>query len=405
MVNYEARINYVVFVSCAMGPISMLGSGLILLTVYRTKQIGGPKAINTYHRLLSGIAIFDMILSFAMRLGPLMIPSELEIPGAHGTTATCSFQGFLIQVGMGSFSYSASLMVYYVLVLRFKVRDTRMVKYFEPWLHGIPLLFHFATGILGFFWEIYNPQGIKCWVGTYPPGCEFSQDDDLYCERGEKYQHTFGLWFSVYPTLVVTGIIVICLCLVVFTVYKSHRASQQHVFRGSSSNRTQQDRIRLVVTQCLLYGFFFLNVTFWGSAALMLHLSGGTFDALGKHFWWASISMTLFPLQGLFYFLIFSRPRYLSIRRRSDIGGRWQALKQSVWEPEAAMSVVSMPLSTRVASSSRILNQNPADSLNGVKPKIVDDPLVESNVTNDAEVEQPPVESTINGTAIATVKD
>ncbi len=315
-----------------MGPLSILGSSLILLTVYRTKKISGPKAINTYHRLLSCIGIFDILFSIGLTLGPLPMPSNLGIPGAHGNTGTCSLQGFLLQVGYAKFAYSASLMIYYVLILRFRLRNSVMVKYVEPCLHAGPLLFHLITGTLGFFWEIYNPQSALCWVGVYPPYC--NDIEDVACERGEEHVEIFGMWMGVYPSLFYTGIIVCCLIVVIWTVTQKYLAGRQFSFQGSAPNRAQQERVRLVVTQSLLYGFFFLNVTFWGIAGTIVDLSGRQLDFLGEDFWLACITLSLFPLQGFFFFLIYIRPRYLTLRRRSNLG-RWRALIRSIWEPES----------------------------------------------------------------------
>lgn len=392
MVNYDARLKYLAFIPCAMGPLSILGSVLILLTLYRTKKILGSKAIHTYHRLLCGIAVFDIILSIAATMGTLMMPAELGIPGAHGNTGTCTFQGFLYQMGIGSFSYSASLMVYYVLVLRFNVSSAKMVKYFEPWLHAIPLIFHFTTGILGLFWEVYNPSGIRCWVGTYPPGCEYSQDDELDCERGGKHSEVFGLWLTTYATMFVTGIIIICLIIVISTVLQQHYASRQHVYPGSAPNRAQQDRVRLVVSQCLLYGIFFLNVVLWGVAATLMELAGETFDALGDDFWLASIASTLFPIEGFFYFLIYIRPRYLSLRQRSNNSslGRWQALKISIWEPEnvAAGALTNNVLPKSQKTFSELVNVKKSKPQEGVS----------SDVTRDRDQDAAVVESAIDDT-------
>lgn len=335
MVDYEKRVDFLIFVPCAMGPLSILGSSLLLLIVYRTKHIAGPKSINTYHRLLSGIAIFDIILSIGLTLGPLPVPSNLGTPGAHGNTASCTFQGFVLQVGYASFAYSTSLMIYYVLMLRFRIPDAVLVKYIEPWLHAGPLLFHLTTGFLGLSWEVYNPQSAICWVGVYPPGCDTSEE--VVCERGEEHVETFGLWMGVYPSLFYAGIIVLCLITVVWTVIQKSWASRQFVFQGSATNRAQQERIRLVITQSLLYGFFYLNVTFWGIAGTIVDMSGRQLDYLGQHFWLASITLTLFPLQGFFFFLIHIRPRYLLLRRRTNLG-RCRAFTQSIWEPESPLA-------------------------------------------------------------------
>jgi hypothetical protein len=338
MVNIEARINYLVFVGSAVAPLSILGSSLILLTIFRFRQKGEAK-LTTYHRLLMGIAIFDIILSTALTLGPLPIPEELGFPGGKGNTATCNFQGFFLQIGFASFAYSASLMIYYILVLRLRLREATIAKYVEPWLHGIPCSYHFSTGILGIFWEIYNPQGPKCWVAAYPPGCE--DVDPATCERGGEHERLFEIWLTVVPTMIYTGLIVLALLVVSCTVVQKYRASRRFFFQGSELNNSQQAKMRLVVTQSLLYGFFFLNIMLWGVMGTIFFLRGVEYDALGKHFWISALAQTLYPMQGFFYFLIYIRPRYLTLRRRHREDGRWRAFRAAVWEADMEKSTTS----------------------------------------------------------------
>jgi hypothetical protein len=148
MVNVDARINYLVFMPCVAAPVSIMGSFLILLTIYRSSQAGTK--MTTYHRLSMGISIFDIIFSIGFALGPLPMPHELGFPGAHGNIATCSFQAFLLQVGMASLSYSTMLMIYYVLMVCFNLTESTITKRAEPLFHAIPIFFHVGTGIAGF---------------------------------------------------------------------------------------------------------------------------------------------------------------------------------------------------------------------------------------------------------------
>jgi hypothetical protein len=157
MVNYDARLNYLIFFSCAVGPLSILGSSLILLSIRRAHSTHGVK-LTTYHRLLMGIATLDIFLSIALTLGPLPVPKELGFPGGHGNVSTCSFQAFLMQVGSGSFYYSAVIMVYYVLVVRYNMKEDYIAKWFEPWMHFLGLGFHFGTAIAGFPLDASTPS-------------------------------------------------------------------------------------------------------------------------------------------------------------------------------------------------------------------------------------------------------
>ena len=99
--------------------LSVIGSSVLLTTLFRTK--GARRKVHC--RLLVFISIFDLVFSVAYGLGPIPIPKEVPIPGASGTVATCSAQGFFRQWGGMSNNYLVMLMAYYVLVVRYNWPD------------------------------------------------------------------------------------------------------------------------------------------------------------------------------------------------------------------------------------------------------------------------------------------
>jgi hypothetical protein len=71
----------------------------------------------TFQRLLIGTATFDILFSFGWAFGPIPIPSSTGAYGAHGNQTTCTIQSLLLQFGTTSFAYSTCLMIYYALVI------------------------------------------------------------------------------------------------------------------------------------------------------------------------------------------------------------------------------------------------------------------------------------------------
>ena len=113
----------------------------------------------------------------------------------------------------------------------------------------------------------------------------------------------------------------------------------------------------MTITQCLLYGvsFLFYGVCWGAASALKAFVNGGTFEALGEHYWVSATINTLLPLQGLFFLLIYLRPRYLSIRsNNSETTTRWRALILAITQP-VAMSRASRRRSSLRASRSQSL--------------------------------------------------
>mmetsp|Transcript_31275 Transcript_31275/g.75626 ORF Transcript_31275/g.75626 Transcript_31275/m.75626 type:complete len:549 (-) Transcript_31275:904-2550(-) len=300
--------------------------------------------LTTYHTLLSGVAIFDIIFSTALAFGPLLIPSETGFVGAYGSTASCEVQGFMFQLGMGSFAYTTCLMLYYLLVIRYGVQDKRMTKYVEPWLHAIPITFHVSTAVAGLFLDVFNPQApLRCWVATYPTGCDpdwtATGDEDLdramECTRGAEYTDFFGTYLLVVPQLIYTTLCLLFLIVIAFTVWTQYRRSNRHRFSGSANTMSNSKRqMKMVITQCFLYGLAFLNVTVWGTMVTVLEdFADRQVNLISEQFWLGVLIHVFLPLQGLFFFLIYIRPRYLSLRRDDKDRGRWFAFYTAVFYP------------------------------------------------------------------------
>ena len=318
------RLQVVTFLPCSTATLSVAGSCLTLLTICRRRQ---KQRLAIYHRLLTGLAVMDLTSSTALALGPLPMPSEM--PWAAGTTATCSAQAFAIQLGSGSFCYSAMLFVYYVLVIRCNLSDAFIQQHnLERILHAVPIIVHGGTAVAGLWLKVYNPNSQFCWIGVWPMDC---QDDESSqpCLRGGPETDFFGLYFVTTPFLVWNGMILIGLLVVAGTVVVRFRASRRFAFDASAD---EDEKMREVVAQCLLYGIVFMNVMIWSTISTIYYLFGVSVESLERHFWMTVLAVFFFPVQGFFNFLIFIRPQYLYMRKRRG-RGRWAALWEAVWRP------------------------------------------------------------------------
>lgn len=346
------RVGAHTHVPRVMAGISIVGSSLTLLTIYRTRQSvhrgGGvttrgpssssvaPKKLSTYHRLLIGISVSDLLISAGLALGPVMQPPETEFPGARGSTEACTFQGALLQMGCASFLYSLMLMLYYVLVIRFNKRETWIRSKVEPWMHIIPILFYFSTAVAGAILEVFNPAVTHCWTAHYPPDCE--GDPLVECERGGDAVEFFGYWMVVYPLFAWDILLVLSLFIVALTVCQKYLKSRRFVPEGTRGIMNTEKQAKQVIAQALLYSLAFVNTMVWGSMGTIYALAGKQFETFGDHYWISCLAVTFFPLQGLFNFLIFIRPRYLRNREHLDDYGRLRSFWEAVWNPNATGS-------------------------------------------------------------------
>jgi hypothetical protein len=107
-----------------------------------------------YNQLMLGMSCFDVIYSIAWMFSTIPIPiynefgSENNIYGAVGNEATCTAQGFFLQLGLASIFFNVSLSLYYYLVIVQGWRAQRL-KTVRIWLFIGPMLAGFALAFGG----------------------------------------------------------------------------------------------------------------------------------------------------------------------------------------------------------------------------------------------------------------
>ena len=90
----------------------------------------GARLTSVYNRLLATISVMDIILALHHLMAPWALPHD-----GRGTWGTCVLQGSLGQFGFGECHFATGLGIYYLLVIRYNVREETLRKYFEPFLY------------------------------------------------------------------------------------------------------------------------------------------------------------------------------------------------------------------------------------------------------------------------------
>jgi hypothetical protein len=85
------------------------------------------------------------------------------------------------------------------------------------------------------------------------------------------------------------------------------------------------DMERQAGIQCILYGLFFANTFVW-SAILGALVAAGKFLVLDKMFAVLLLANIFYPLQGVFNFMVYLRPRYVEVRKANPLQTRVWAL-------------------------------------------------------------------------------
>jgi len=117
--------------------VSVLSSLTILYVVYRSER----QFRSVYHRIITGIAFFDLISSLAIALTTIPMPKDVIYPfegqRVYGTVETCEAQGFMITFGfLGSLCMSCGLSIFYASIIHFRMKDRKLRRCLEPTIHG-----------------------------------------------------------------------------------------------------------------------------------------------------------------------------------------------------------------------------------------------------------------------------
>lgn len=187
------------------GPISVISSSIIMCIILRSQT----KLSNSYHRIMIGMSVTDIILSSALSLSSL--PAPIETPDtwkALGDRSTCNAQGFFIMFGaIAAPTYFASLQLYYLCMIKYQTSSHNITQNVEPYLHVAPILIGLLAAIVPLVTNSINPGSRGyCWAQESPLHC---RDQNIECIRGKTavYQR---MVFLALP-LVVNMVLVITL--------------------------------------------------------------------------------------------------------------------------------------------------------------------------------------------------
>jgi hypothetical protein len=346
------------------GGLSFLFSLYIVQHVLRSKK----RRAKTYHRLLLGMSLCDMLASFfgfVLSTAPMPVGTTY---GAIGSFKSCDVAGTLNHAGnLATPLYNSSLATYYVCVLVLGYKEHELHRRIEPLLHLVPLACAWGTAIAGYWMNLYAAANWICWIAPYPPDCKDSYTfgaDEGTCVRGDNawlYRWAFlyaEVWFAI---LYVTA----AMALIYYTVLRVERSTDKyrHLNNPSSSSRRrslpkdslssifrrrQKQRISLikrkrqqskqVAHQALAYvGAFFLTWIFGTIARLMQQSK----EDVSKSYRPLLLLQTIFfPLQGFFNALVYLRPRFVQYReahkkkqeQQEDFNQSWcQFLCMAIW--------------------------------------------------------------------------
>ncbi|CAB9519194.1 expressed unknown protein [Seminavis robusta] len=152
------------------GLLSMWGSYNIIAMYCSSDP---TKRNNVYQRIMLGLSASDMLASFVLTLHPFMIPAATSQRAyASGTDATCSAMGFFQQLAFAEVWYNGMLSFFFLWKIKYSMSHEQMARR-EPWMHSLAIGFNLITATIGAALGMYGELvvGHFCWftgtMGTY----------------------------------------------------------------------------------------------------------------------------------------------------------------------------------------------------------------------------------------------
>jgi len=333
-----------------------------------------------FRRLIFGLSLSDVLLSFGLITGPFASPASDISPFGLGNQGTCSAQGFILHLSAYTVPmYTCALSYYYYCKLKCDMSDETFSRRIEWKAHGTCWLVGLSISIAALATETINTYstGTFCSYATFPADCR--EHPDLHDEcRGENTVFAFEMlmlaMFVLFQFCIIRNVsFMLRQILKRDRAFGATRTSSLRVpstknSRNSLSGIDLKDpdqlpvpvqsvaeslrktiRRTMMVQSCLYVAAFF--VTYFSAwiyiATFMLGLGPGSF---------LLISSTMFyPLGGLFNLLVFTRPSVWILRRRHSYswlkafvlvikaGGEVPAHECRDNEPENEVSPINSP--------------------------------------------------------------
>mmetsp|Transcript_23316 Transcript_23316/g.49237 ORF Transcript_23316/g.49237 Transcript_23316/m.49237 type:complete len:342 (+) Transcript_23316:164-1189(+) len=217
------------------GALSITGSLSILYDILSDRK---RKLQRPYYRILLGMSIFDALTSFWVGLSTWPIPRGTPgVYAAVGTTATCTAQGFFIQLMVMSPLYNLMLSIYYFLVGKHHLTDEEIATRYEKFMHVCALAVGFGFAILGLPLTLYNNANLWCWIAAYPPECEDNSGEhgDVPCERG--HDSWLYRWIIFY---IPVWIVIVVVTIIMYLLFCAVRNDEKKIVDLQLEHRNQR---------------------------------------------------------------------------------------------------------------------------------------------------------------------
>lgn len=355
--EYKAEI----IISRVSGSVSAIASLFLVFYILRSND----GLSTTYHTLVFGLSLADVLMSTGFLLSETMVPKEhdFQLPNPQGNISSCSAQGFMIVVGSLTASlYNCGICIYFLALIRFKKQEAYIRTKLEPLLHGFSIIVPTVLGILFLQTNSFNSHGPFCFMANFRPAYCIGYEDGyivegftIPCGRGAEKSDlrdvitiiSFVFALGITP-LVILGTV----CIMYRAVRNNEKILERYgvgALRGPKSHRkveeyaeahtpvtdieqnkgiwkiirriSLQTRIKSSLTTRSLKRTYLRTATGYTWAWALAYLPFIYYFFFDEYSFVAQVvSFTLFPLQGLFNFLVFMSPKVRAMKKSRRVG-------------------------------------------------------------------------------------
>lgn len=285
-----------------------------------------------YRRILLCLSIADVIQTICIICGPFAVPAGTPdtVFDALGNTATCSVQGFFLNVASAiTPMYTFGLSIYFLLRVKYRMPREDFAEDVEWILHTVALLWNLLGNSYAFFTKSINATraGSLCTIDALPLNCDVNPDQYGECIRGKD---AIVIKNIVIYAPVILCFIGMCVCLGILTCHVIQESKKANANspnpqgtkesgslirsfccykRGELNTKLQYQREMLM--QSCLYAIGFLFVYSGILVNQFLNLGGKAYPP------WSHLLVSFtWPLGGFVNILIFTRPKIAILRIR-----------------------------------------------------------------------------------------
>jgi len=311
------------------GSLSAIASSLIIVTILKSDT----KLKTVYHRIMFFMSCADISGSIAMALTSLPMPKHMsqeimEIDGnlsfydnwagiKLGNTQTCEAQGFFYVFGVITmYAYNAMMCIYYVCAIGFGMREDRIIKNVEPFLHLFSFTLGFGPAVFCLVYDLYNPSGWEAWCTASPIGCNYNNEQESKCIRGMKSAEEILCKSILFLLGLIVFIILASLVMVTVKVIKIDRALRLHysihsIIHGdvlalhpfAAKVYQNQSNTKVILIQSLCYIFAFMLTLLSPAIQALDRIKDATSTVFNVSAHVHHLYLVFVPLQGFFNFV------------------------------------------------------------------------------------------------------